>query len=160
MAWVDIGIIALVVISTVIGVLRGLVREVLSLAAWIVAFWLALAFAGTLAPHLGFVSESDAMRTVAAFVALFVGTLVVVAFVNHIVVALVKGAGLSGVDRAAGMAFGVARGVAVVAALMVIGLTAGAQSEAWWQSSRAIAFLEPVAEWMQGFLPRDIGNSA
>ena len=72
MVWVDIAILALIGVSTVIGLVRGLVREVLSLIAWVAAFWVAIGFAGTLEPHLGFISDSDVVRAIAAFTILFV----------------------------------------------------------------------------------------
>lgn len=157
MVWVDVLILAVVAVSTLISLLRGFFREVLSLVAWVLAFWLALAFAGTVAAHLGFVSESEVVRSVAAFIAIFVGALLVGALVNHLVGALVKSTGLAGTDRVIGMLFGFARGVALVAALMVVGMLAGLESEAWWHQSRLIGPLMPLAAWMHGFLPQDIG---
>ena len=158
MGWVDIAILALIVVSTVIGVVRGLVREVLSLVAWVAAFWVALAFADALAPHLGFVSDSEAIRSLTAFAGLFVVTLIVGALVNYMIGILVKSTGLGGTDRVLGMVFGLLRGVVVVGALLVVGLVGGARDEDWWQESVMVGGLEPVALWLHGFLPDDIGS--
>lgn len=158
MGWVDVAILALIAVSTVIGVVRGLVREVLSLIAWIAAFWIAMAFTDLLAPHLGFVSDSDVIRSIAAFVTLFVATLLVGALVNHLLGILIKSTGLGGTDRVLGMVFGLLRGVVVVGALMVIGLVGGARDEEWWQESVMLDALEPVALWLHGFLPDDVGS--
>ncbi len=157
MLWVDVAILALIAVSTVIGLMRGLVKEVLSLVAWVVAFWVAIGFAAELSPHLGFISESEVMRAIAAFVILFVAALVVAALVNYLIAMLVKGTGLHGTDRVLGMVFGFLRGVVVVAALLVVGLVAEQQGEDWWQGSFMVDALEPVAVWMHGFLPTDIG---
>ncbi|MEX0900582.1 MAG: CvpA family protein [Gammaproteobacteria bacterium] len=157
MLWVDVAILALIGVSTVIGLMRGLVKEVLSLLAWVAAFWVAIVFAAELSPHLGFVSDSEVVRAIAAFVTLFLATLVVAALLNHLIAMLVKGTGLHGTDRVLGMGFGLLRGVVVVAALMVIGLVAEQQTEDWWRGSFMIDALDPVAVWMHGFLPSDIG---
>lgn len=157
MHWVDVAILALIGVSTVIGLMRGLVKEVLSLVGWVVAFWVAIGFAGELAPHLDFVSESEVVQAIAAFVILFVATLVVAGLLNHLITMLVKGTGLHGPDRVLGMVFGFLRGIVVVAALMVVGLVAEQQDKDWWQGSFMIDALDPVAVWMHGFLPTDIG---
>ncbi len=157
MLWVDVAILALIGVSTVIGLMRGLVKEVLSLVAWVAAFWVAIGFAGALSPHLGFVSESEVMRAIAAFAILFLASLLVAALLNHLIAMLVKGTGLHGTDRVLGMVFGFLRGIVVVAALMVIGLVADQQQADWWQGSFMVDALEPVAVWMHGFLPTDIG---
>jgi membrane protein required for colicin V production len=157
MVWLDIAILALIGVSTVVGLMRGFVREVLSLVAWVVAFWLALGFAGELAPYLDFVSDSEVVRSISAFVVLFVAALLVFALVNHLIAIVVKSTGLHGTDRVLGMAFGFLRGVVVVAAIMVVGIVAEQQREDWWQDSELIAALEPVAVWLHGFIPPDIG---
>lgn len=159
MVWVDVLILLVVAVSTLISLLRGFFREVLSLIAWVLAFWLAIAFAGAVATHLGFVSDSEVVRSVTAFVGIFVVALLVGAVVNHLVGVLVKSTGLGGTDRVIGMVFGFARGVAVVAALVVVGIVAGLDSEPWWQQSKLIEGLMPVAAWMHGFLPQDIGTT-
>ena len=157
MVWLDIAILALIGVSTVIGLVRGLVREVLSLVAWVAAFWLALGFAGELAPHLEFVSDSEPVQSITAFVLLFVVALLIGALINHLVAIVVKSTGLTGTDRVLGMVFGLLRGVVLVAAIMVVGIVAEQPREDWWQDSELIALLEPVAAWLHGFIPPDIG---
>jgi membrane protein required for colicin V production len=158
MTWIDAVIIALILVSTAVGIWRGFVRETLSLLAWIVSFWLAIVAAPHVAPYLSSVTDSETARAVLAFVLVFVAALFVAGLVNHLVVSLVRTAGLGGADRVVGMLFGLARGVAVVAAVMVVGLVAGADAEPWWRESRALGALMPIAAWMHGFLPPDIGT--
>lgn len=160
MDWIDLAILAAIGVSTLISLVRGFVREILSLVVWVLAFLVALTFAGALSAHLAFVSDSGTMRSIAAFVALFVATLIAGAIVNHMIGAVISGAGLRWVDRAAGTLFGLVRGVALVAALMVVGLIAGLDARPWWQESSMIGLLQPVAAWMHGWLPPDIGATA
>lgn len=151
MVWVDWVLLAVIVVSTLISLIRGFIREVLSLVAWVLAFWVAIAFAEPVAPLLGFMSESETVRTVAAFILLFLVTLIAAAIVNHLIGLLVSKTGLSGTDRSIGMLFGLARGVALVTVAIVVGLVAGLQAESWWSESRVIGTLQPLADRLIGY---------
>jgi len=152
MAWLDIVLLAIIVVSTLVSLIRGFIREVLSLAAWILAFWVSIGFADRVAPSLMFMSESDIVRLITAFVVLFLVTLIAAALVNHLISLLVTKTGLSGTDRVVGMMFGLVRGVALIAVAMVVGLVAGVDAEAWWQASKVVEILTPLAEWMRSYV--------
>lgn len=155
-AWLDILIITIIVLSTLVSLLRGFIREALSLAAWILAFWVALAFAEPVSAHAGFLSDSQLVRVVASFIALFLATLLAAATVNFLIGKLVVKTGLQGTDRVIGMVFGLARGVAVVAVCVLVGMLAGMQDESWWSASRLVGYFEPLAAWMYGLLPEEV----
>ncbi len=159
MIWVDWVILAVIGVSTLISLVRGFVREVLSLVAWVAAFWIALTFADLAAPYLGFLSGSDVVRMVVAFVALFVTALVAFAIVNFLIAKLVEQTGLSGTDRAIGMLFGLARGVVLVAAALLVAALAGHEDSSWWTDSRLVDPFIPLVEWMRGWLPQEIGEA-
>ncbi len=158
MNWVDYIILAIVAISALISLVRGFVREVISIVVWVAAFWLAIEFArplsGWLAPYI----DSPTLQLVGAFAILFVGTLLAGALVNYLAGLLVGTTGLSGTDRALGVVFGAARGVLIVAVLMLLlGLT-HVPREPWWQESVLVRGLQPlvcqvgVGEWMNGLV--------
>lgn len=153
MIWVDWVFLAIIVVSTLISLIRGFVREVLSLVAWVGAFWVAVSFTSTLAPSMTFVSDSEIMQVVAAFVVLFLVTLILAALVNFLIGKLVDKTGLTGTDRAVGMLFGLARGVALVTIVIVLGLVGGMYQQTWWDESRVIYTLQPLAEWLVAQVP-------
>ena len=158
MNWLDVAILVLIALSAVISLLRGFVREALSLAAWVLAFWVALTFAARLAatPWLSAQIESPTARIGAAFVALFLLTLVVGAIINFLVAQLVSKTGLSGTDRLIGAVFGVARGVVLVGVLVLLAGFTQLPEERWWNESSLLPQFESFAVWMQGFLPADV----
>jgi len=152
-------ILAIVVVSGVISIVRGFVKEAISLASWVLAFWVALAFAAKLAILMPDALESPTVRWVAAAVCLFMVTLVVGGLANFLISTLVEKTGLSGTDRALGVAFGVMRGVAIVAILvLVIGDTAMREAN-WWRDSTLRPYLDPVAAWMRAHYPADMAES-
>src|SRR5690606_35819448 len=94
----------------------------------------------------------DIVRLITAFIVLFLVTLIAAALVNHLVGLLVTKTGLSGTDRVVGMMFGLVRGVALISVAMVVGLVAGVDTEAWWQASKVVELLTPLAEWMRSYV--------
>jgi membrane protein required for colicin V production len=140
LAVADYVIVGIVAISALIGLTRGFVREVLSLAIWGVAVILAVGFAGDIAASLPKRLEGDSLRYVAAFTLVFVGALVIGALAQWIVSRLVQTTGLSGTDRLLGLLFGGLRG-AVVCIVAVIALRPFANEQPWWRASHGIPML-------------------
>lgn len=156
MNWVDYAILAVIAISVLISLVRGFVREVISIGIWIAAIWLSIRFAGALSPHLAGFIESHSIRIGVAFVIIFVGTLLVGAVVNYLAGELVGRTGLTGTDRMIGMLFGAARGVLLVAlVVLLLGLTS-VPRESWWRESVLVAHIQPwvcrvgVEDWLAG----------
>jgi len=158
MNWLDVAILVLIALSAVISLMRGFVREALSLAAWILAFWVALTFASRLAamPWMSAQIDSPTARISAAFIALFLLTLVVSALINFVIAQLVSTTGLRGTDRLVGAVFGVARGVALVGVLVLLAGFTQLPRERWWEESLLLPQFEAVAVWMKAFLPADV----
>lgn len=147
--WLDWIILGLIALSTLASLWRGFVKEALSLAAWIAAFMAATALSAVLASHLQGVIANDTARAVAAWVMLFIGTLVMVTLINGLVVKLVRAAGLSGIDRVLGMAFGFTRGLIVVLTLLyVVQALVPVPQQAFMKGSTLIPHLEQVLVWV------------
>lgn len=158
MNWLDYAILVIIALSAIISVIRGFVREVLSLIVWIGAFWIGIRFSPQAAVYLQDYIASPTLQMVTAFTILFVATLLLGALVNYLAGQLVGRTGLSGTDRIIGIVFGVARGVVVVAVLMLAaGLTA-LPREPWWQQSTLIPHIQPlicrvgVQDWLEGLM--------
>lgn len=136
MSWADIVILGIVAVSAVVSLFRGLMREVLSLVAWVVAFWIAIAGYPALSLPLEPLISVQWGRDAASFLILLVATLIVGGIVNIIVGRIIATGGLSGPDRLFGVAFGVARGVAIVGVVaLILGATPLAQTGLWSSSA-------------------------
>lgn len=153
MIWVDWIFAGIVLLSAVVGLWRGFVREALSLATWILAFWLAWAFSDQAAPWFATWVATPSLQFMAGFTLLFVIVLIVGALVNHFAAMAIEKTGLSGVDRGVGLGFGLLRGVVLIAALVMAGVIINLTRDPWWQESLLIPYLQPFAEWLLGFFP-------
>src|SRR5215510_3220792 len=114
MTWLDYAVIGVFAISLLIGAWRGLVREVVSILGWVIAFLAANLFAGPLGPAMPEAIPSPELRVAAAFVAVFVGALILASLAGLILSKVVKAVGLGGIDRLLGALFGAARGVLIL----------------------------------------------
>lgn len=158
MTWADFFLLAIIAISALLSLWRGFVREALSLASWIAALWIAILFFEDLGDWLGRWIDTPSMREVAGFAILFVSTVLLGGLVNYLAGQLVSKTGLTATDRALGIVFGVARGVVIVAVLVLLaGLTTVPQ-DPWWSESLLLGHFQDMAIWLRGFLPADIAQ--
>ncbi|GAC1633238.1 MAG: colicin V production protein [Nevskia sp.] len=154
MIWVDYVFIVIVLLSVLVGVFRGLVREALSLVVWVLAFALTLRYAPRLAEHLEASIRTPAVRTAAAYALVFFGVLIVGAVITWAVSLAVKGIGLGGIDRMLGGGFGLLRGIFILAAIvMLAGTSASAKNEPWWKESILVPQLAPLSASLQSLIP-------
>jgi len=157
--WADVIILCILGLSALISLFRGFVRETLSLVAWVLAFWVAFVFFHTLSDiYLEKYIESPTVRLGVAFGALFLVTLIACAVVNYFISQLVDRTGLSGTDRVLGIFFGIARGVLLIAALLLVAHLTPMPDEIWWKQSILIPHFEPLELWIKGFLPDTVSS--
>ena len=156
MIWIDYAILAIVGISGVISLMRGFIREALSLAGWIAAFWAALAFSGEAAAWLvGYVSVPS-VRTGIAFATIFFGVLLLCGIALRLAGLLVERTGMSGTDRTLGIVFGVLRGVVVTGLLVLLAGLTPLPRDPWWNQSVLLPHLVELASEIRAFLPPDM----
>jgi membrane protein required for colicin V production len=154
MTWLDYAVIGVFAASLVVGAWRGLVREVISILGWVIAFLAANLLAGPLGPEMPQAIPSPELKVAAAYVAVFVGSLMVTALVGLLLSKMVKAVGLGGVDRMLGALFGAARGLLIVlAAALLAGLT-GAPRQAFWRDSVSAPLLVQAAQTLRPLLPQ------
>lgn len=128
--------------------MRGLIKEALSVANWVVALLIAVTFSDQLASLLVGQIETHSLRQLVAFGTLFVATLLVGALVNHLIGELVKITGLSSTDRILGMVFGLLRGFLVVMAiLLLIPPIISIDQDKWWSDSLLIHRFLAFEDW-------------
>lgn len=158
MVWVDYLIIGIVTLSAVISIVRGFIKEVLSLASWAISFWVALMFYPHVAVLLNDYITTPSIRYFSAFFALFIVTLILGALINHLISELVEKTGLTGTDRALGILFGLLRGVGIVVLLVLLAGATPMPDDAWWQNSLLLEHFEKLAVWVKSYLPAELAE--
>jgi len=154
--WPDYAILATVLISILVGALRGFITEVFSLVIWAAAFVVAYQYGGDVAAMMEEHVSLPSARTAMGFTGLFIIVLLIGGLLNYLVGRLVESTGLSGADRLLGGLFGAARGLAlVVLCLLVAGFTP-IPADPWWKESALIARLMPLVHWSADFLPENV----
>lgn len=149
----DYSVLLVIGLSVILSVMRGLVREVLALLAWLAAFVCANLFSDAVSVWLPQSLENPSLRLLAAFVLIFVATLVLVGLLARIVRHLVHGAGMSAEDRVLGALFGFARGLLVVMVFVLLaGLTSFPRAPVW-NNAMLSAPLEALAVFVKPWLP-------
>ena len=154
----DYTIIGVIITSIAISLVRGLMREALSLATWIVAFWVGFKFHSALASFVGNYIHTPSLVLIASFILLFVGVLALGCLVNFLFDHLLKKTGLTGADRFFGIFFGCARGMLLIAIAILLGEMTAFVREQWWQGSVLIPHFQWLVDWLRGFLPTQLDN--
>ncbi|MGB9428480.1 MAG: CvpA family protein [Gammaproteobacteria bacterium] len=157
MIWVDYLILVIIVVSALVSLLRGFLREIVSLITWVVGFWVALRFARQVGDFFG-VIHNPSVRVIVGFVILFVAVLIVGAIINFFIGKIMEKTGVSASDRTLGLIFGLVRGVVIVAVLVVVAGFTVLPRNPWWHESRLIPYAESVAGWMRHALPERVAD--
>lgn len=139
--------------SVLISTMRGLVKEILSLMGWIVAFIVANAFGTQLAPMLPAVIPGEAGRLILAYVALFLGVRILMGLAAMAIGAVIAASGLSLADRGLGGLFGLARGIVIVLAVVILCGMTSIPKQAFWRDALLSPLAESGARTLKPFLP-------
>jgi membrane protein required for colicin V production len=151
--WVDYAILGILVLSVLISVWRGFLREALSLATWVAAFFVAVSFADTVALRLSDFISVPSVRLAAGFLLLLLATLILGGLVGFLLSRLLEGTGLDGTDRVLGVVFGVMRGVVVVVILILLAALTPLPEDPWWQQSALLPRFIELADMVRDLLP-------
>jgi len=155
MNWADYCIIVALVLSVLMGLWRGFIGEVLALACWALAFWVAWKFGDRLAASLTAVDEPS-VRLLLGYAICFVAVLIAGAIVSFLMRKLIAGSGLSGSDRMLGMVFGLLRGLVLVTlTILLLGFTP-LPRDPWWHRSQLVPAFEGYATWLSSRLPPEV----
>ncbi|HEY2558408.1 MAG TPA: CvpA family protein [Caldimonas sp.] len=139
LGWIDIAMLAVIVLSALAGAVRGLTFEILSLLGWVAAWFAGLWLGPLLAPHLPIATPGSPLNNIAAFAAAFLIVLILSGLAARAISALVGKTLLRPLDRLLGAVFGILRGLLVLLAVaIVVSFTPLASSTAWRESYGAV----------------------
>jgi membrane protein required for colicin V production len=154
----DIVVLIIFLASTVLGAWRGVLGEIIAVAAWVLAFfaasWWGEEFARQLLAGIG----DPVVRLVVAWVLIVVLVLLLMAVVRLAVRGLLKAVGLAPSDRALGVLFGAVRGGLIVLVLVALGGMLSLSGEKWWRGAYLSAPLETAVLACKPWLPPEIAN--
>lgn len=148
----DYVLIGIVAVSAIAGLVRGLVREAIALATWVVALWAAWHFGPDLEPKLGGLLEAATVRPWAARAIIFFLVLLAGMLVAWLVGYFTRLSLVISVDRMFGFFFGLLRGVVVVGALVILGQTLEIDRDSWWQNAKLRSLAEGTASGLRAIV--------
>lgn len=158
MGWVDIALLGLIVLSMIVGLVRGLVFEMLSAVGWFAAYFAAQWLSPEAAPYVPVGEPGSGLNYGVAFAGTFIVALIVWGLAAKLIRMLIRATPLSVLDRLLGAGFGLARAMIVLLAMAtVVGLTPLMKSPAWQQSVGAV-WLQSMLRGLKPVLPPDISK--
>jgi membrane protein required for colicin V production len=152
----DYGILAIIGVSVLLSLMRGFLREMIGLVAWLVAFYVAQRYSVEVAPLLPQTMPNESLRMLAAFAAVFLCALLVTSLLGISLYALVRNVGLGPFDRTLGVFFGLARGILIVGVLVLLGGMTSLPERNDWRNAMFSAPLEAMVLWCKPWLPTEI----
>lgn len=155
----DYVVLAVIAASLFLGMWRGLVSELLALVGWVIAFFAARSFAPEVGTALFAKMLADpTMRYVAGFAAVFIATLIIVGLLRLALRGMLSAVGLGMVDRGLGTVFGIARGLAILWALVLVGGLTSLPRETWWRDAITSPPLETAVVATRPYLPATLAK--
>ncbi len=159
----DTLLLAVVLLSVIIGTIRGFVREIVALITWLLAIIIAWRFSGFLHPYLGGILQTPIEKAWVARAVVFIVVLLLGALTGHVLAWITHTAGgQSVVDRIFGFLFGLVRGFVIAGFGALLGLHLHLDGEPWWRQSHFMGYAVHVAGWLEGVAgeSRDLARRA
>lgn len=153
MGLLDIAIIGLILISVLVGLIRGFTKELMSITAWVVSIYLAFNFYEPPAEYFSQFINNELAANIAGGAAIFIVALFVLSMVGYLISKAVSASGVKGTDRVLGAVLGAVRGVLIIGFLVVIASIFNVENRQVWKDSQLISHFEPVASTINSVLP-------
>ena len=155
----DYIILLIIGISIVVSMMRGAVREVLAIAGWLAAFYVAKTYATQLIPLLPADIPSESLKVLAAFVILFLGVLLISSLLCIALSGILKKIGHNWLNRGIGAVFGFARGLLIVCVLVFLAGLTSFPKDARWTNAMFSAPLEALVKAMLPLVPQTVAKN-
>ena len=153
----DIILIGVMLISALLAMIRGFMREVLSIASWVIAAIVTLYSYSKLLPYAKSYFNNDIVATAAVIGGTFLGTLLIVSVITVRFSDMVLDSRIGALDRTLGFLFGLARGliIVVVAFLFFAWLVPDRSQPDWIRGAKSRVVLQGTGDWLMSMLPDD-----
>ena len=148
-----------VLLSLIFGIVRGLLREVLSLIAWAAAFWLALVYGPAVALRIDPILQNSVLSQVAGAVLTFVVVLISLLVAASLISRIFKATGLTGMDRVLGGVFGTVRALVIIITVLLVARFTAVADQGWYNASALVPYFNPVVDWAAGWLTQPLMES-
>lgn len=157
MTYFDYFVIAVIVISLLLGLWRGMIGEIIALTAWVLAFIAAREWGGEVAGFLTRIAD-PAIRLLVAWTLIFIAVLALMALLRLLLRSLLKALGLTITDRLLGLLFGLARGALILLVLVAAGGMTSLPNEHWWRGAQFAPPLETAVLAGRPWLPSEVAK--
>ncbi|MDP8983647.1 MAG: CvpA family protein [Pseudomonadota bacterium] len=152
MTGADVLILLVLLGSTLIGLLRGFVREAVSLVFWMVAIWAAWKFGPVVEPHLGGLLANPSVSPWVGRLVILIVVLLMGWIVSMLLSYFTRSVGLGPLDRVIGLLFGIVRGVVLVGLLVIGAELLHLNHEEWWNRSKLVRYGETAGDWLRAMV--------
>lgn len=149
---IDVLIICVLVISTVIGMLRGFVREAVALVFWVIGIWASWQFGPLIEPHLGGLLADPHVSPWIGRLAVLLIVILIGTGVGLLLRYFTRSVGLGLLDRGIGLIFGFARGLVLVGLMIIGAQLLHLNQESWWHRSKLVPYGETVGGWLRAMV--------
>lgn len=154
----DYAVLTIIGLSVIFSMLRGMVREVLALLGWFAAFYVGRTYTGQLLPMMPTDIPTESLRILAAFLVLFLATLLVASLLAIALSAIIKKIGLGWLNRLLGAMFGVVRGVFIVCVIVFLAGLTDVPKDARWRNAMFSAPIEALVISLLPWVPDNIAK--
>lgn len=154
----DYLVLAILLISALLGLMRGLIKEILSLCAYLAAFLGAIWWGPRVSVWLDTFIENPLLRTGVSYLAVFLALLLLVGLLNMTLAALIQKTGLTPADHGLGAMFGLLRGLLLVLTLVTLAGYTELPSEPWWTDARLSGATVQAVQQLKLWLPPSVAS--
>jgi membrane protein required for colicin V production len=148
----DVFLVLILLGSTIIGILRGLVREAVSLLFWVVAIWAAWKLGPGVEPHLGGLLADPNVAPWVGRLTILIVVLLAGWVIGMLLSYFTRSLGLGLVDRILGLLFGMLRGLVLLGLIIIGGELLHLNHEEWWGRSKLVPYGETVGDWLRAMV--------
>ncbi|MDP3678320.1 MAG: CvpA family protein [Methylotenera sp.] len=154
----DYAVLIIIGLSIIFSVMRGMVREVLAILGWVAAFYVGRTYTDQILPMIPVDIPTESLRVLAAFLVLFLATLLLTSLLGIALSAIIRKVGLGWLNRLLGAMFGVIRGLLIVCVLVFLAGLTSVPQDARWRNAMFSAPIEALVISILPWIPENIAK--